>query len=241
MTETQTKYWAWWFEYKEQTDRATQSGFARFVNAKLGTNYRRQSISGTLRKGLELAGIINKKLSKAELQRIESRIPMQEIIVNFEKSTKYPIYKPNTNKEFKRTEKILVLTDYLLEQSNKNNDSIKQQEQVSINKRSKAKITNKSAKIFNFTTATGQNKATLSKITSQTQAGQQNYNSYLSITNKDNLLKFPSLKTIKNHSGGENKQNQQSQRQNQVFYISNILFIRSKISQLEPVFRDGFA
>jgi hypothetical protein len=250
MTETQRKYWAWWFEYREQADRATQSGFTRFVNAKLGTNYKRQSINSTLQKGLEFAGIINKKLSKAELQRIQSRIPMQEFVANLEESAKYPIYKPNTNKEFKRTAKILIFTDHLLEQSNKNGDSIKQQEQININKGSKAKInntnnktktTNKSAKIFNFTTATGQNKTTLSKITSQTQAGQQNHNSYLTIITKDNLLKFPSLRNIKNYSGGGNKQNQQSQQRNQVFYISNALFIRSRINQLEPVFRDGFA
>jgi len=243
MTETQRKYWAWWFEYREQADRATQTGFTRFVNARLGTNYKRQSINSTLQKGLEFAGIINKKLSKAELQRIQSRIPMQEFIVNFEESAKYPIYKPNTNKEFKRTAKILVFADYLLEQSNKNGDSIKQQEFVNLNESNKVKTTNKSAKILSFTTTIGKNKASLDKITSQTQAGQHSHNSYLSITNKDNLLKFPNLKTItkKNHSSGGNKQSQQPQQRNQAFEISNALFIRSKISQLEPVFRDGFA
>jgi len=244
MTETQRKYWAWWFEYREQADRATQSGFARFVNARLGTNYKRQSISSTLQKGLEFAGIINKKLSKAELERIQKRIPMQEFIVNIEGSAKHPIYIPNTNKEFRRTAKILVLTDYLIERNNKNSNSIKQQEFANLNEGSKVKATNKSAKILSFTTTTiRRNKASLNKITSQTQAGQQNHNSYLSITNEDNLLKFPSLKTItkKNHSSGGNKQNQQSQQRNQVFEISNVLFIRSRISQLEPVFRDGFA
>ena len=243
MTETQRKYWAWWFEYREQADRATQSGFARFVNARLGTNYKRQSISSTLQKGLEFAGIINKKLSKAELQRIQSRIPMQEFVVNFEESAKYPIYKPNTNKEFKRTAKILVFADYLLGQSNKNNGSIKQQGFVNLNESKKVKATNKSTKILSFTMAIGRNKTSLDKITSQTQEGQYNHHSYLSITNKDNLLKFPNLKTItkKNHSSGGNKQSQQPQQRNQAFEISNALFIRSKISQLEPVFRDGFA
>ena len=243
MTETQRKYWAWWFEYREQADRATQTGFTRFVNERLGTNYKRQSINSTLQKGLEFAGIINKKLSKAELQRIQSRIPMQEFVANFKESAKYPIYKPNTNKEFKRTAKILVFADYLLEQGNKNGDSIKQQGFVNLNESKKVKTTNRATKIFNFTTVTRQNKTTLSKTTSQTQTEQQNNNSYLSITNKDNLLKFPDLKTIakKNHSSNENKQNKQLQQRNQVFEISNALFIRSKISQLEPVFRDGFA
>jgi len=245
MTETQRKYWAWWFEYREQTDRATQTGFTRFVNARLGTNYKRQSISGTLQKGLEFAGVINKKLSKAELQRIQSRVPMQEFVANFKESAKYPIYKSNTNKKFKRTAKILLFADHLLEQSNKNGDSIKQQEFVNLNESNKVKITNKnkSAKILSFTTTTRRNKASLDKITSQTQAGQHSHNSYLSITNKDNLLKFPTLKTItkKNHNSGGNKQSQQPQQRNQAFEISNALFIRSKISQLEPVFRDGFA
>ena len=244
MTETQRKYWAWWFEYRaEQTNKATQTGFTRFVNKKLDTNRRRQSIIGTLQKCLEFAGVINKKLSKAELQKIQSRIPMQEFIANLEESAKYPIYKPNTNKEFKRTAKILVFADYLLEQSNKNSDSIKQQGFANLNESNKVKTTNKSAKILSFTTTIGKNKASLDKITSQTQAGQHSHNSYLSITNKDNLLKFPNLKTItkKNHSSGGNKQSQQPQQRNQAFEISNALFIRSKISQLEPVFRDGFA
>jgi hypothetical protein len=246
MTETQKKYWAWWFEYREQTNKATQVGFTKFINERLGTNYKRQSIFGTLRNGLEFAGIVNKQLSKAELERIQSRIPMQEFIANIEESTKYPIYRLNVNKEYKRTAKILVFADYLLGQGNKNDGSIKQQEQVSSSENRKAKVndvnnktktTNKSAKILSFTATVGRSQTILDKA----QMGQQSYNSYLSITNKNNLLKFSSLNAAAKQNNNGADHNQQSQQRKQVFAVSSALFMRSRIDQLEPVFCDGFA
>jgi hypothetical protein len=240
MTNLQRMYWSLWFEYRNQTTKTNQAEFTKFANEKSGITRTRQSIFCALRRGVERAGIINKKLSKEELERIQNRIPMQEFIVNIKVSAKYPIYVPNVNKESKRTAKVLVFSDCILSKDSKNN-SIEQQKQISCKKKnSNTKAISKSAKIFNFTAATGKSKISLDKITSQTP---NSHNSYPSIASKDNLLNFPNIKiaTKQTCNGNGSGQKGQSQQRNQILEISNALFIRSRISQLEPVFRDGFA